>query len=258
MTIFEQIKEVLKNEVGTIVTSKEVIDSIHNKYGTNPKSIILSDYCYNRFNKGIKFDKHLFQYVNKNSYKYLGENYKYTGLIYHKAKGCKKELIVGEWKNGIKTLDDSILTEKSNDKLSSNIEMISRLYEEYSEILRVEMNLLNCKATELRHLIGRIGEFICAINTNGELAKVTNQQGFDVVSNGRRISVKTTAQIHGFIKVNQNTFNQFDDLYVIQYMDDEFKEIYYGPKENVLEISRVYKNNYEIDINKLKSINNIR
>ena len=44
--------------------------------------------------------------------------------------------------------------------------------------------------TELRHLIGRIGELYAALITNGQMATEVNQQGYDVVSvNGERISV---------------------------------------------------------------------
>lgn len=260
MTIYEQIKEALKGKSDLIVSSKDLINQISSEYGTNPNSIILSDYCYNRLNKGIAFDKHIFQYINKSSYKHLGENYPFTGLIYHKPKNSDKELIVGEWKNGVKTIYDSsfVNTELSTSNCVGyriSKEQIIKLYEEYNDILKLEMNLLNCKPTELRHLIGRIGEFICAINTGGELTRVTNQHGFDVLSNGRRISVKTTAQTQGFITINSNTINDFDDLCVIQYVDDDFKVLYYGPKESILNIKREYENKFEVDINQLKNLN---
>ncbi|MGP7817387.1 DUF6998 domain-containing protein [Niallia sp. 01092] len=132
------------------------------------------------------------------------------------------------------------------------------LYNEYNQILRYEMNVLNCKPTELRHLIGRIGEFICAIETGGSLSRQTNQHGFDVISNNRRISVKTTAQTNGFISINQRTFDDFDDFFVVQYKDDDFKTIYFGPKEEVKKISRVSGSKYEVDINQLKKLDGLR
>jgi hypothetical protein len=104
MTIFQQIKEVLKDKTGMIVKSSEVIEMLRSGFGTNPSSVMLSDYCYNRFNDGIKFTKHIFEYLDSNSYKYLGENYPYNGNIIHKPKGQEIEKIVGEWKNGIKLL----------------------------------------------------------------------------------------------------------------------------------------------------------
>ncbi|WP_456237229.1 DUF7225 domain-containing protein [Litchfieldia alkalitelluris] len=32
--------------------------------------------------------------------RYVGENYSYTGLIFHIAKGSKYESVEGEWDNG--------------------------------------------------------------------------------------------------------------------------------------------------------------
>ena len=56
---------------------------------------------------GIKFTKHIFEYLDSNSYKYLGENFPYNGNIIHKPKGQEIEKIVGEWKNGIKFLEST-------------------------------------------------------------------------------------------------------------------------------------------------------
>jgi len=50
------------------------------------------------------------------------------------------------------------------------------------------------KPTELRQLVGRIGELYTAILKNGQMALKTNQNGYDVVSElSEKISVKTTA-----------------------------------------------------------------
>lgn len=100
MTIYEQILEFLKNkEIGQKVTSTEVKQGLKKRYGTNVKSILLSDYCYNLINDGIRFNIHIFEYCGKNNYKYLGENYPYTGKVIHKPlKQVSK--VVGEWING--------------------------------------------------------------------------------------------------------------------------------------------------------------
>ncbi|MBD4897671.1 hypothetical protein GUF81_18760, partial [Xanthomonas citri pv. citri] len=89
------------------------------------------------------------------------------------SKGEDKEVIVGEWVNGVKSLREASVTNNQiNDQAEIiSIEQLVNLYNEYNQILRYEMNVLNCKPTELRHLIGRIGEFICAIQTNGTLAR---------------------------------------------------------------------------------------
>lgn len=78
-------------------TRKQIIDIVNTVY-KNETSILPSDYCYNRINVDLvdDFEKrlHLFEYVKKNTYKYLGENFKYTGNIEHLDK-C-----VGRWENG--------------------------------------------------------------------------------------------------------------------------------------------------------------
>lgn len=257
MNIYEQIKEVLKEGINELVKPSILKKMLKDSYGTNPNSIILSDYCYNRYNKGIPFNKHLFEYINRSSYRYIGEKYPYTGLILHQPKGYKKEIVIGEWIDGKKLLHKKTSNEtyidNQNEIISKN--QIINLYNEYNRILRYELNLLDCKPTEVRHLIGRIGEFICALETDGMLARQPNQHGFDVTSNGRRISVKTTAQLTGFISINKNTFNNFDDFFVIQYINDNFKVVFYGAKEEVQKISRVYGTKYEVDILRLKKLN---
>lgn len=254
MTIYEQIKSVLNNRIGEVITSGEMREWLSKEYGTNPSSIILSDYCYNRYNYGIAFTKHLFVYINRSTYKYIGENAPYTGFIFHRPKGAETEQIVGEWKSGMFAFYENYQDiEPGNEGNQTYIskKQVTKLYEEYFDILKFEMATLNCKATELRHLIGRLGEFFCVLQTGGELARQTNQHGFDVLNNGRRISVKTTAQISGFISINQNTFSQFDDFFVAQYINDDFKVLFYGPKEQI-PLARAYGSKYEVNLSVLK------
>lgn len=252
MKIYDQIKQVLKEREGDIITAGDLKRELQSLYGTIPGSVIPSDFCYNRFNSGIKFNKHLFEYLSKSTYKYLGENIKYTGLIFHKAKSAREEVVIGEWRDGVKTIYPSEM--QDNDTISAD--QIKHLYEEYIRVLRFELHVLSCQPTELRHLIGRIGELYCAMMTNGYLARETNQHGFDVVSQGRMISVKTTAQqSNGFIVFNKNTFEKFDDVFVVRYRDDDFHILYYGSKTPVEEIARTYKNTYEVDLGQLKKLN---
>ena len=102
MTTIEEVRETFKNVViGTALTTSEIKHRVYEKFGRNPGSVIPTDYCYNRYNKGIDFDKHLkiFEYTEEKNFIYLGENYPYTGKIYHKPKGgC--EICVGELVNG--------------------------------------------------------------------------------------------------------------------------------------------------------------
>jgi hypothetical protein len=105
MTIYEQIKGLFKDSKDVHVSTSQIKDQLKEKFGTNPSSIIPSDYCYNRCNDGINFDKHIFEYLGRNSYKYLGEGYSYTGEICHKPIGQMDEKIIGKWINGKKIID---------------------------------------------------------------------------------------------------------------------------------------------------------
>ena len=48
------------------------------------------------------------------------------------------------------------------------------LYEEYFDILKLEIKVFGYKPTETRHLFGRIGKFKFALSTKGTLAKKCN------------------------------------------------------------------------------------
>ena len=247
LSIYEQLVELLKGQEGKLVYSPEVADALHQRYGTKPSSVLLSDYCYNRYNHGISFTQHLFEYVTKSTYKYLGEDFPYTGFIFHKERGKSEESVVGEWRNGVKILYDKITP--------FHQEQLARIYEEYMRVFRYELGVLKCSPAELRHLLGRIGELHCALDTGGQLERETNQHGFDVIDpDGKRISVKTTAQKSGFISFNQNTFDDFDDVYVLQYANDDFQVVYYGDKEPIREVARLYDGRYEVDLGKIKAL----
>ncbi len=118
MTIFEQIKDTLKDRADTTLTASEIKNAVSAKYGTNANSIIPSDYCYNRFNSGIPFDKHIFEYIDHSNYKYLGERYPYTGLIFHKPANQNLDFIVGEWIAGRKIFYSSPVRKDSAEGLS--------------------------------------------------------------------------------------------------------------------------------------------
>jgi len=136
---------------------------------------------------------------------------------------------------------------------------IKSFYDKYFEILKLETQELKCKPTELRHLIGRLGEFYCAIKTKGKLAHTPNQHGFDVISEkGKKISVKTTAQKSGFVSINKKTMNLFDEIMIIQLVDLELKMLHHGPMTDIEHLCRTWKgepNKFELDLSKLQNIN---
>ena len=99
----EMIETFLDTKIGTTFSTSEIKDMVNSKFGRNKSSIIPSDYCYNRYNFGINYEKqlHLFQYLDNGEYKYLGVEYPYSGKIFHKIKGTSTELMVGEVFEGV-------------------------------------------------------------------------------------------------------------------------------------------------------------
>ncbi len=53
MTIYEQIKDALKNKINELVSPQEVKKTLQENTELIWDSIILSDYCYNRYNRGF-------------------------------------------------------------------------------------------------------------------------------------------------------------------------------------------------------------
>ena len=138
-----------------------------------------------------------------------------------------------------------------------NQERIKQLYDKYRELIDLEVREFGVKPTEVRHLIGRLGEFYCALELKGELAHDANQHGFDVTDeNNRRVSVKTTAQKTGFVAINISTASKADDIMIIQYLDNELDIIYYGPIKAAIEAARHYPDvgKYELDISKARKL----
>lgn len=120
-------------------------------------------------------------------------------------------------------------------------ERLRLLYDQYLDLVRREVEEFGVKPTQLTHLIGRLGEFHCALETGGELAAMTNQPGFDVVClQGRRISVKATAQRSGFVIIGRSTIDRAEDLMLVQYKDGAMSTLYYGPIDRAVAASKTY------------------
>ncbi|MEM6484420.1 MAG: hypothetical protein AAF662_05490 [Pseudomonadota bacterium] len=129
------------------------------------------------------------------------------------------------------------------------------LRDRYLALVLLEVEEFGVKATEVRHLIGRLGEFECALQVNGELAHVANQHGFDVVApNGRKISVKSTAQKTGFISLSESTTSYADDLVIFQYCDGLMDRVFYGPIDVALAEARSYRGKFELDLVKARRL----
>lgn len=108
MTIEEKISEVINNYVssngtGSKMTTDELYSLVIAKYNMNRNSFLPADYCYNRTNEGINFEKHshLFERTDDGYYLVLGEHYPYSGHVYYRRKGETVDNVCGVWNNGI-------------------------------------------------------------------------------------------------------------------------------------------------------------
>ncbi len=108
MTINEQMRTVVNEIIAEYglhykISLKELYELLGARFGTNSVSVIPSDYCYDRTNKGIEFLKkpHLFSFLGDGMYECLGENYPFNGPVYACEKGTTEEIEVGVWENGV-------------------------------------------------------------------------------------------------------------------------------------------------------------
>ena len=88
-TIKEEIEEFLKSmPLGYEFSRNWFKTELSRQYNRSAESYIPSDYCHNRKNKGINYDKqpHYFLYLGQGKYKYVGKDYVFTGEIEEKPK----------------------------------------------------------------------------------------------------------------------------------------------------------------------------
>ena len=104
MTIDEQMRMVVAEIVSAYgahykISLKEIYELLSARFKTNSNSIIPSDYCYNRVNKGIAFEKkpHLFKFLGDGMYECLGEGYPFTGDV----ENANDSVVVGSWEDGV-------------------------------------------------------------------------------------------------------------------------------------------------------------
>ena len=106
--VFAINEYVLENGTNTILHGEEILylAGLSDKKG----NIFPTDFCYNRYNFGLKEFKgpFLFAYVGVDTFRALGEGYSYSGQIVHHPKHGT-EVIVGEWKKGKKHMFEDVI-----------------------------------------------------------------------------------------------------------------------------------------------------
>ena len=151
MNIFEQVIEICKAQKQDYFSAKEIIDQVEKEFGRKRRSIIPSDYCYNRINQGIAFTKHAFIFT-EGKYKFVDTDFAYSGSI---CADGKKERVVGLWENGKFYLwEDFPLVSKEHPKRTSgeSIGLADLATHESTFLAQVESSLLDSSSARQARL----------------------------------------------------------------------------------------------------------
>lgn len=84
MQIVEEIEEFLSElPIGYVFPTSWFKDELTKRYKRPRDCYIPSDYCYNRTNKGIKYENqpHYFLYLERGKYQYKGKDYDFKGIV---------------------------------------------------------------------------------------------------------------------------------------------------------------------------------
>ena len=84
MNIQEEIEQFLSSmPINHEFTTRWFKSELSKQYKRSEGSFIPSDYCYNRKNKGIDYDKqpHYFLYLGRGLYRYVGKYYDFKGIV---------------------------------------------------------------------------------------------------------------------------------------------------------------------------------
>lgn len=95
-TTRDKVLNVFKDKINQIFLKEEICDLVVHAYPTNNrKSVIPSDYCFNKLNADpSSFKLHRFEFTSDQKYKWLGPDHPYSGPIYWKSEQ------VGKWERG--------------------------------------------------------------------------------------------------------------------------------------------------------------
>ncbi|WP_281703723.1 DUF7225 domain-containing protein [Parvimonas micra] len=169
MTIEEKISEVINNYVssngtGSKMTTDELYSLVIAKYNMNRNSFLPADYCYNRTNEGINFEKHshLFERTDDGYYLVLGEHYPYSGPVYYRRKGETVDNVRGVWNNGIYE-EVAEVVDTINLRLNNLFDGVKNALKEVSVHVSKDNNVVEVQGQEL---------LICGISVDEKVYKI--------------------------------------------------------------------------------------
>ncbi|MCI8638978.1 MAG: hypothetical protein HFG41_07510 [Coprococcus sp.] len=171
MTIEEKVTEFIHDYVSSNGTSsvldRELLYRLVNAvYPMNKNSFLPADYCYNRTNEGIDFEKHvhLFERTDEGKYLVLGDYYPYSGPVFYRRRGETEDSISGIWTNGVYEAVASI-TDTIELRLNDLLGGVKTALKECSVTVTTSENAVEVHFQEL---------IICGVNVEKKVYKIYN------------------------------------------------------------------------------------
>ncbi|QBE98001.1 hypothetical protein PMF13cell1_03564 [Blautia producta] len=169
MKIEEKVTEVINDYVNSNGTSSEMnreqlYQLVTANYPMNKNSFLPADYCYNRTNEGIDFEKHvhLFARTDEGNYLILGEDYSYSGPVYYRRRGETEDSVCGIWTNGVY---------EAGIPIAGTTEL--RLNDLLSGVKTAFKTIPVTVATSGKAVLVRFQElFVCGVNVEEEVYKI--------------------------------------------------------------------------------------
>lgn len=79
-TAFDEILSVGRRKTSAIMSPSEIKSRVEQRNGRTRGSVIHSDYCYKKTNKGSRpLEERIFFYIEMGKYRFIGLNYAYDG-----------------------------------------------------------------------------------------------------------------------------------------------------------------------------------
>ena len=104
MTIYEQLLAIFEQNDDRIYTTGEIKSRLARRFKTNPSSVIPSDYCYNRWNHGVKEQPPILLWVRTGEYRFIGPDQPWNGEVWGRPFGTSGDRVIGECVNGVRKL----------------------------------------------------------------------------------------------------------------------------------------------------------
>jgi len=109
-------------QVGEIYNHSELRKFLEDNKLFSVKNV--AAYSYNRWNKGMMEIHPLLEWLNRGEYKFLGENYSYSGIVIHHPQGGIPYKI-GEWSEGeLKFFNDFFSFKEWKESIDDGIKVV--------------------------------------------------------------------------------------------------------------------------------------